>query len=296
MDNIDASFNRAALIKSDKAIDEFLNRNKICRDMDVVELYLGFEGLTDMRSLYRYHNLKRLWLQANKFKRLPFLLNCHSISEIYLQNNLLKSVDQLFRHLKNLKLLFLHENELSDLNEVANELSYLKNLQNLNLFNNPMALENNYRKLLINRNKDLQVLDRNTITPNERKSANEFYEPERKLINSKHAFLRCISLDTQSNQSPFGPPIAINSNRSSLYDTNQNLNQSSTFSSFRQQFPPLKAIKEFSYFDWSKVKLLTKSSDADLTRATDNNIDNNFNSNIQNKIKDLPQVITIRFI
>ena len=65
MDNVDASLNKAALIKSDKVvkhhflmsliswniiffkfqqvIDDFLKTNKIRRDMDVVELYLGFE-------------------------------------------------------------------------------------------------------------------------------------------------------------------------------------------------------------------------------------------------------------
>ena len=83
--------------------------------------------------MYRYKNLKRLWLQGNKLKRLPFIFNCHSLSEMYLQNNLLKSVEGFFRDLTNLRVLFLHENQLSDLAKVADELSFLKYLKNLSI-------------------------------------------------------------------------------------------------------------------------------------------------------------------
>ena len=73
---------------------------------------------------------------------------------------------------------------------------------------------------------------------------------------------------------------------------------------------PLKAIKEFSYFDWSKVKLFNKTiSDENdenkdiFNRNVSKSLDDSYNyQNIQRfqsdnkKIKDLPQVITIRFI
>jgi Leucine-rich repeat (LRR) protein len=66
-----------------------------------------------------------------KLKRLPFLQASYNISELYLQDNLLRSVDNYLRPLTNLKILFLQGNQLDNLNNAAQELSYLKCLNNL---------------------------------------------------------------------------------------------------------------------------------------------------------------------
>jgi hypothetical protein len=103
-------------------------------------------------------------------------------------------------------------------------------------------------------------------------------------------------------------PVHLTNAKSNENISNQNdivLNSSNTITK-----SPLKAIKEFSYFDWSKVKLFNKTiSDENdenkdiFNRNVSKSLDDSYNyQNIQRfqsdnkKIKDLPQVITIRFI
>jgi hypothetical protein len=57
------------------------------------------------------------------------------------------------------------------------------------------------------------------------------------------------------------------------------------------------SIKEFSYFDWSKVKLYdtTNSSLIDIISTKNELNNNNTNNTLVTNSNDLPQVITIRF-
>lgn len=64
-----------------------------------------------------------------QIRHLPFIQNCDSLSEVYLQNNLIQSIEFCFRNLTNISVLFLNMNQLADLKSVANELSYLKYLK-----------------------------------------------------------------------------------------------------------------------------------------------------------------------
>jgi Leucine-rich repeat (LRR) protein len=143
-------------------LKEFLNRCKLRREQDVDEIYLPFEDLTEINSLERFKNLTRLWLHSNKLRSLPFLGQSFALSELYLQNNRLKSIEFTVRHLTNLRVLFLHSNELIDVDTSAHELAYLRNLRNLSLFNNPIALEKNYRILFVHKIPSLEIFDRNS--------------------------------------------------------------------------------------------------------------------------------------
>ena len=90
--------------------------------------------------------------------------------------------------------------------------------------------------------------------------------------------------------------------------SNENIsNQKDPIFSNTTKKSPLKAIKEFSYFDWSKVKLFNRTinddEDKDIYDNRNKSLEDSFTyQNIQSfqndnkKIKDLPQVITIRFI
>jgi len=115
-------------------------------------------GIAELKSLVRFKNLARLWLQSNKvnhlfkkkigkliifsfnlfvfekIRQLPFIQNCDSLSEIYLQNNLIQTIEYCFRGLTNISVLYLNMNQLFDLKSVANELSYLKYLKILSKF------------------------------------------------------------------------------------------------------------------------------------------------------------------
>ncbi len=134
-------------------MEEFIKKNKITKDKDVAELYLPFQNLVQLRPLNCFKNLNIVWLHSNKVKiprfinkfnvgfsylfvvekiqKLDFLKDCLSISEIYLQNNFIQSIDFCLRELLNLKVLCLQGNQLVNLENVANELSYLKDLRNL---------------------------------------------------------------------------------------------------------------------------------------------------------------------
>ena len=56
-----------------------------------------------------------------------------TLSELYLQNNLIQSINMCLRTLINLNILFLQGNQISDLDSTANEISYLKFLKNLSI-------------------------------------------------------------------------------------------------------------------------------------------------------------------
>ncbi len=51
---------------SDKALQDFMQKKNLKREMDVVEIYLGNRDIKDLRSLKRFKNLSRLWLHSNK--------------------------------------------------------------------------------------------------------------------------------------------------------------------------------------------------------------------------------------
>jgi hypothetical protein len=51
-------------------------------------------------------------------------------------------------------------NQLADLENVANELSYLKYLRILNLYENPIALEKDYHNLIVYRCNNLEIFDK----------------------------------------------------------------------------------------------------------------------------------------
>ena len=133
------------------------------------------------------------------------------------------------------------------------------------------------------------------------------------MIDEKHAFLRCVDPDEkkareekiQLEKLKKKNNLVASIDMSNLSRTRSNEN----ISNFRDSIttrPSLKAIKEFSYFDWSKVKQFKRSSediheDKNLFRSLDDSTSIYSHLNVQSyhkekKIKDLPQVITIRFI
>lgn len=355
--------------RSDEALRKFLAKYGLRRDMDVDEIYLASSGLTSaICSLGdRFLNLKLLWLQSNKIKRLPFIQTCKCLTEIYLQSNFIQTIDHCFRKLTTLEVIHLQANQLSDLQATAKELSYLKFLRDLNLFDNPLELEKDYRQLILYTIPSLQKLDRNTLTNGEKVISTRVYQPERVKIDKTHAFLRCISRDElevndQNQQSlpqlnswsntnnNLYPTNSRNKNRSlSLWSNNNNnnnenndisnnrhlqstmlmssLNNTRNNTSNNNNNPKVKtfdmdnflrasqSIKEFSFFDWSKVKLKNgeegkleeeivknekNNNEVNKKITNSNNSNTNTNSNFTTstklkKLKELPQVITIRF-
>jgi Leucine-rich repeat (LRR) protein len=95
----------------------WLQKNRVCQDFS-----LFFSNLYDVFST---------WYTLLKIQKLDFLKTNENLTELYLQNNLIQDVDGSFRNLRYLKILFLHGNQLTNIESVTNELSYLQYLENL---------------------------------------------------------------------------------------------------------------------------------------------------------------------
>jgi hypothetical protein len=180
------------------------------------------------------------------------------------------------------------------------------------------------------------------LEKNERDQINKIYEPERIRLERQRAFLRTnlinkfISNNNDNDKllnkrTSLGTATTGNSKSTSNLSIRPSL-LSRKFSSDdpNQNYSQNKAIKEFSYFDWSKVKLHNNNNDLLLSPTStlnNNNIEsslfsnnsNNFSLNNRkntiisltnnstklietnsqiirnNKNSDLPQVITIRY-
>jgi len=152
----------------------------------VVELYLGGCKLKDVKSLARFTNLQRLWLNSNNLRTLKIKQKCFScirsnyrITELHLQKNELISITGTISHLHNLQVLMLHNNQLNDIKGSVKEISSIFTLKRLNFFGNPLALDENYRSFIIYSLPSVSVLDRRNISTEERIAAEEFFKPSK---------------------------------------------------------------------------------------------------------------------
>ncbi|XP_072910228.1 leucine-rich repeat-containing protein 72 isoform X7 [Hemitrygon akajei] len=71
---------------------------KIRKHSDVIEIYLAKKRLTEVPDLSRFKQLKYLWLNHNKIKKISSLTMNYCLKELYLQNNLLIDVTDLFNN------------------------------------------------------------------------------------------------------------------------------------------------------------------------------------------------------
>lgn len=127
---------------------------------ETVEIYMGRRGIQKLIKFEDFPNLEVLWLNDNNLKSLQGLDKNIRIKELYLHNNRLKTLDGSIKFLLHLRTVTLYNNELSDLD---NTLTYFKNLQyltHIELYDNPLAEEQHYRKRVIYNLKFLTLLDR----------------------------------------------------------------------------------------------------------------------------------------
>ncbi|NWR08456.1 LRC72 protein, partial [Paradoxornis webbianus] len=167
------------------------NQLKICgyrSNMDVLALYLARLGLRSIPSLSQFRRLRYLWINDNKIQDLTFLIKNYSLTELYLNNNQLTDVSGALKHLCSLQILFLHNNELKNLGKTVKELKGMISLKTLNLFQNPLAYDPDYRLHVIHFLPSVQLLDRKLVTPRERESALHLFNPKRAWVMQSIAF------------------------------------------------------------------------------------------------------------
>ncbi|XP_011682052.2 leucine-rich repeat-containing protein 72 [Strongylocentrotus purpuratus] len=175
-------------IKTQKLIEEQMTKQGIRKDLDVTELYLSNQGLTDVCDFGQYRMLNRIWLNGNKLRRINCLSINYRISELYLQDNELVSVAGLLQPLTSLQVLMLHNNQLTDLEETVNEMKAMQALHTLNLSQNPLAQEAEYRHYIIHHVPSLKLLDRQEILKSERDEAAKMYQQDRQSLLETIAF------------------------------------------------------------------------------------------------------------
>jgi hypothetical protein len=151
------------------------------------ELHLGHRHITKLGSLYsKFINLSILWLNNNNLSEIRGLEENVRLKYLYLHDNRLQSVtNSSLSELKYLETLTLNNNQLMSLDEVLIELKYLKSLKSLDLFDNPISQEDNYRLLVISEMPWLHSLDRKTITKSEFKESKKLKLKLKKLNNLK---------------------------------------------------------------------------------------------------------------
>ncbi|CAK9020767.1 unnamed protein product [Durusdinium trenchii] len=131
---------------------------------------LGAETLS--KNFEHFGNLEVVWLQGNQLSRVENLESNFRIREIYLQNNRLVSLAGL-RSFKFLKVLLASGNQLRNLEKQLALLSRFAFLKKLDLFDNPVAEEPDYRLRLIYQLPQVEILDQHSVKSAERQRADE---------------------------------------------------------------------------------------------------------------------------
>ncbi|EDO45572.1 predicted protein, partial [Nematostella vectensis] len=259
-----------------------LKKRKIGKDKDVVELYLAHRGLESMHDLKRFRNLQRIWLNGNKFRRLGCFQSNFYLTEVYLQDNMLIEVNGLLRHLTCLEVLMLNGNQLTKLTDVVHELRAMQRLHDLNLFNNPLAQDYDYRSYVIHRIKSLKILDRREVLQAERIKAQKKYEPDREMVKETVSFGRRVDGPPQKvfyppSSATFASPDTDNGKDHSFKECRSPTPfGKEALESAIEDRSLRRSIVQYSTFDWSSVQL---SEDKRLGREP----------------AEQPRILTVRF-
>jgi hypothetical protein len=112
-----------------------------------------------------------LWLNNNELVSLAGLENNTRLLNLHCHNNRIMRIGGTIRVLKYLVTLTLNCNALNDMDDVLGELQHLSKLTYLDLFDNPITQEDNYRLRVIAALPWVQVLDKHEVGDHERKEA-----------------------------------------------------------------------------------------------------------------------------
>ncbi|XP_059150698.1 leucine-rich repeat-containing protein 72-like isoform X2 [Physella acuta] len=237
------------MASSDMVITEALQSKGIKKDKDVEELYLSNRNLNEMIDLKRFRYLTKLWLNGNKLREVNFLSINYHLCELYLHDNQLSSVSGCLQHLTCLVVLTLHNNQLTKLETVTKEFEKMKALSVLNLFNNPVAQEADYRMFVIRSCPSLTLLDRSEVTREESEMA--LQDEER--VHVSLAFGRksegppSICYPSRQVKSASARPATSQVGNNKSYPTYENPEDAVNMRLLK------KSLTMYSVFDWSRV-------------------------------------------
>lgn len=129
---------------------------------ETTEVYMGRRGIEKLINFDHFMNLEVIWLNDNKLTKLEGLESNFRLKELYLHNNMIKSIDGCLPKLTHLRTVTLYNNSLSDLDVVLGHLKPLVYLNHLEMFDNPLSSEQHYRKRIVASLRYLTLLDRHS--------------------------------------------------------------------------------------------------------------------------------------
>lgn len=137
------------------------------------EVYLANSGGNTLSEHFHlFESLEVVWLNGNRLSRLDNLESCFRIKQMYLQNNRIVSLSPL-RSFKFVNTLLASNNQIRNLEKQLEILTRLSFLKKLDLFDNPVAEEPDYRLRMIYHVPQVELLDRQGVTLAQRERANE---------------------------------------------------------------------------------------------------------------------------
>ena len=136
------------------------------------ELVMSGRGITELAGLEEFVALEVLWLDGNRLRSLDGLGENFRLKELYAHGNEIATLrDAAILSATFLRVLALRDNRIAGLDSSLKVLKRFRHLEELDLHNNPVCEEANYRLHVIKRLPWLCVLDRHHITEEERRKA-----------------------------------------------------------------------------------------------------------------------------
>jgi Leucine-rich repeat (LRR) protein len=121
---------------------------EVAKNPSATEIYLGRRALIYVSDLTRYKQLQALWLNDNSLTALHGFDCNPTLQAIYAHNNGIYTLAGSLQNVKYLRSLSLYNNKLRDLKATLPYIRHLQYLVALDLFDNPLANEPNYRCLI----------------------------------------------------------------------------------------------------------------------------------------------------
>lgn len=117
-------------------------------------------GITHLRGFGKFVSLDTVWLNDNELESIQGLERNNRLKGLHLYVNRIKKLEvNSFAPFKLLQRITLNDNFLEDLDGTLAELRTQRNLQSLDLFNNPIAKEDNYRMRVLAAIPSLAIFD-----------------------------------------------------------------------------------------------------------------------------------------
>lgn len=140
---------------------------------ECTEVYLSDLGASTVSENFkRFPNVEVIWFNGNRLSRIENLEENFRIKEVYAQDNMLVSLSGI-RTFKFLRVLLASNNQIRNLDKQLAFLTRFAFLNKLDLFDNPVAEEPDYRLRLVYNIPQVEILDRHTVKVQERIRADE---------------------------------------------------------------------------------------------------------------------------